>query len=293
MLTTECNAEPYTHVFDGYLTWHWQYDGQVPAFPAVYGGALQMFGRAYRGGATKDLALRMKAGQQLVFGEQIGWLSPSVVDEAENFAFFRQVVRLRWQLKRYFYAGQMARPPKLVGEIPRVTADWQWSGHWPVTTDALLAGAWSLPAEKRLVLLFVNVGDQPLTVACNFDADTVRAVRRDAEPSRSSRPRGAARNGPFRGRSAATSRCRPAQREPGSCAASEPERCRNPGERWASAHRCIVSATLLSCPTFPPAACGTAARPLTISSARLNCPTFQALRRNVLHDFGMPRGGSR
>ncbi|NLF70971.1 MAG: hypothetical protein GX575_18210 [Candidatus Anammoximicrobium sp.] len=171
MLTTECNAEPYTHVFDGYLTWHWQYDGQVPAFPAVYGGAVQMFGRAYRGGETKDLALRMKAGQQLVFGEQIGWLSPSVVNEAENFAFFRQVVRLRWLLKRYFYAGQMARPPKLIGPIPRVTADWQWSGRWPVTTDALLAGAWSLPADKRLVLLFVNVSDQPLTVACDFTAD--------------------------------------------------------------------------------------------------------------------------
>lgn len=171
MLTTECNAEPYAHVFDGYLTWHWQYDGQVPAFPAVYGGALQMFGRAYRGGASKDLALRMKAGEQLVFGEQIGWLSPSVVDEAENFAFFRQVVRLRWLLKRYFYAGRMARPPQLVGSLPRVTADWQWSGHWPVATDALRAGAWALPDENRLVLLFVNVSDEPLTVECQFDAD--------------------------------------------------------------------------------------------------------------------------
>jgi hypothetical protein len=170
MLTTECNAEPYAHVFDGYLTWHWQHDGQVPAFSAVYGGVLQMFGRAYRGGPTKDLALRMKAGEQLVFGEQIGWLSPSLVDEAENFAFFRQVVRLRWQLKRYFYAGRMARPPKLIGRIPRVKADWQWSGEWPVTTDALLTGAWALPDERRLVLLFVNVSDQPLTAACEFDA---------------------------------------------------------------------------------------------------------------------------
>ncbi len=44
MLTTECNAEPFLRWFDGYLTWHWQYDGQVPAFPAVYGGAIQMFG---------------------------------------------------------------------------------------------------------------------------------------------------------------------------------------------------------------------------------------------------------
>lgn len=55
MLTTECNAEPYIRWFDGYLTWHWQYDGQVPAFAAVYGGAIQMFGRAYRGGPTSTL----------------------------------------------------------------------------------------------------------------------------------------------------------------------------------------------------------------------------------------------
>jgi hypothetical protein len=208
MLTTECNAEPYVHVFDGYLTWHWQYDGQVPVFPAVYGGAIQMFGRAYRGGPTKDLALRMKAGQQLVFGEQIGWISPSVVNEAENVEFLRQLVRLRWQLKRYFHAGRMARPPKLTGAIARVTADWQWHGQWPVTTDALMAGAWSLPAavsgspasrdsaariagakrsgapdeaarksptgngssRPRLVLLFVNVSDEPISVTVDFDA---------------------------------------------------------------------------------------------------------------------------
>ena len=41
--------------FDGYLTWHWCCDGQVPAFPAVYGGAIQMFGRAYRGGPRQTL----------------------------------------------------------------------------------------------------------------------------------------------------------------------------------------------------------------------------------------------
>jgi hypothetical protein len=170
MLTTECNAEPYTHVFDGYLTWHWQHDGQVPAFPAVYGGAIQMFGRAYRGGDTKDLAFKMKAGQQLVFGEQIGWCNPSVVGEEENAAFLRHVVRLRWVLGRYFYAGEMARPPKLLGDIPTVTADWQWSGYWPVTTDAVLSGAWQLPREQRVVLLFVNVSEQPVRAMVAFDA---------------------------------------------------------------------------------------------------------------------------
>jgi hypothetical protein len=169
MITTECNAEPFLRWLDGYLTWHWQHDGQVPAFPAVYGGAVQMFGRAYGGGPTHDLALRMKAGQQLVFGEQIGWLDPGVVKEAENAAFFRQVVRLRRHLRRYFYAGEMARPPKLIGDAPTVKADWQWSGEWWVTTDAVLTGAWRIPGEKKSVLIFVNVSDAPVTAAIKVD----------------------------------------------------------------------------------------------------------------------------
>jgi hypothetical protein len=169
MLTTECNGEPFIRWFDGYLTWHWQHDGQVPAFPAVYGGAIQMFGRAYRGGATKDLALRMKAGQQLVFGEQIGWIGPEVVNDKQA-EFFHQVVQLRHQLRRYFQAGEMGRPPRLTGEMPKAKADWQWSGEWWVTADAVLTGAWRLPKEKRLVLLFANVSDQPVTATLRFDA---------------------------------------------------------------------------------------------------------------------------
>ena len=170
MLTTECNAEPYLRCFDGYLTWHWCYDGQVPAFPAVYSGAIQMFGRAYRGGNSKELALRMKVGQQLVFGEQIGWFSPEAVQEAKGLAFVRQAVGLRWTLRRYFYAGEMARPPKLAGAMPTVRADWQWDHPGWVTTDAVLTGAYALPGEHRCVLLFANVSDQPVTAHLKLDA---------------------------------------------------------------------------------------------------------------------------
>ena len=170
MLTTECNAETYVRWFDGYLTWHWQHQGQVPAFPAIYGGAIQMFGRAYRGGPTRDLALRMKAGQQFVFGEQIGWFDANLAQEKENAEFLRPIIQLRWRLRRYFYAGEMARPPKLVGRIPTVRADWQWAGNWPVSTPAVMTGAWHLPREKRLVLLAVNVGDEPVTARLEYDA---------------------------------------------------------------------------------------------------------------------------
>jgi hypothetical protein len=72
---------------------------------------------------------------------------------------------LRSKFSRYFFAGEMARPPLLLGEVPKVKADWQWSGQWWVATDAVLTGAWRLPAEGRLLLLFVNVSDAPVTAS--------------------------------------------------------------------------------------------------------------------------------
>lgn len=169
MITTECNGEPFASKLDGYLTWHWQYDGMVPAFPAIYGGALQMFGRSYGGGATRDLALRMRAAQQLTFGEQIGWLDPDVINEPENAPFFKQAVQMRWRLRRYFYAGEMERPPRLAGGVPSVKADWQWGGECWVTTPAVLTGAWALPQDGKAALIFANVSDAPVDAAFTVD----------------------------------------------------------------------------------------------------------------------------
>ena len=64
----------------------------------------------------------------------------------------------------------MAQPPWLLGTIPPATADWQSSGHLPVTTDALIVGAWRIPKEKKLLLLLVNVGDEPIPARLDFDA---------------------------------------------------------------------------------------------------------------------------
>jgi hypothetical protein len=170
MLTTECNSEPFAHVFDGYLSWTWQHDGQVPAFCVVYGGALQVFGRQYGGNHP---AKRMKGGQQLVFGEQLGWMWPDMMNENEETTkFFRDLCQLRWKLRRYFAAGEMARPPTLAGEMPTLTENWEWanSKSWFVTTDAVLCGAWALPQDEKLVMMFVNVSEEPVTASFSWDA---------------------------------------------------------------------------------------------------------------------------
>jgi hypothetical protein len=108
-------------------------------------------------------------GQQLVYGEQLGWLDPNIVKSKERAEFLRQAARVRLALVRYFHAGEMARPVKLVGEMPRVRADWQWSGEWWVSTDAVLTGTWRLPQERKLAVLFANVSDKAVSLAVQFD----------------------------------------------------------------------------------------------------------------------------
>jgi hypothetical protein len=164
-LTTECNGEPYTHLFDEYLTWHWQYPGQIPVFPAVYGGQVEMFGRSYSG---DDLAVRMKAAQQLVFGEQIGWLDPRRIEAEGVRQFFIDVCRMRHALGDYLVGGTMVRPPTLVGDIPEVTSDWKWGGSLIVSTSALLRGAWRAD-DGRVVAIVANCSDEPVRATFEFD----------------------------------------------------------------------------------------------------------------------------
>ena len=168
-LTTECNGEPFMQYFDGYLTWHWQYNGAVPAFSAVYADQIFMFGRAYRGGDTRDLADRMKTAQALVFGEQLGWIDTGIVDRPAG-AFFRDCVRLRSALTPFLSGGRMLRPPALIGDIPEVTADWQWVGNWPVTTAALQVGAWRSRDRAESVIIVANTSDAPVSVDYVVDA---------------------------------------------------------------------------------------------------------------------------
>jgi len=177
-ITTECNAEPYIDLVDGYLTWHFQYPDAVPAFPAVYGGRIHLFGRAYRGGPTADLALRMKAAESLVWGEGVGWIGPESAKHEINGPYLRRAATLRHELRAFLAHGEMLRPPRIEGEVPDVTADWQWSGEWPVTRRAVQAGAWKA-ADGRIAVIAANVTGDRRSVTLHLDS---RAIPVDLGP---------------------------------------------------------------------------------------------------------------
>ena len=113
----------------------------------------------------------MKAGQQLVFGEQIGWLDPSGDPEPADRRLFPPGGRGALAVApRYFYAGEMARPPKLLGPFPTVHARLAVGqprlGHHRCGDD----GPRTLPREHRCTLLFTNVSDQAVTARLQLDA---------------------------------------------------------------------------------------------------------------------------
>lgn len=173
ILTSECNAETYADVLDGFLTWHVQSDA-VPALSAVYGGAIQMFGRSYA--SCEAPAFRMKTAQALVFGEQIGWFPMGTMEKKELMRYVRPLVRFRSKIVPYFFKGEMARRASFLDPIPEQTEDWCWSGVTLVTLPVVQTSTWRIltysAGEKRdweagkvqsAVLIFTNFSENAVT----------------------------------------------------------------------------------------------------------------------------------
>jgi len=174
ILFSESTAEPYVNRLDGYLTWvgYRNGSGGIPLFHAVYAGQIQLFGRLYKKDSWKGVAMRAKTAQALVWGEQLGWIRPIVLEDPVAAAFLRRQARLRYVLRRYLSRGRMARPPAITTDGTTVTANWVFVRDLKVTTPTVLSGAWHRDDGKAVVLIFVNADDKPHAFDLPFDAST-------------------------------------------------------------------------------------------------------------------------
>lgn len=162
-LTSESMAEPYIHLLDGILSWNSQFQDQKPIYSAIYGGRISIFGRYNPVGPNKHKALIMRAGQQLVFGEQLGWISPKILNEKKPADFLRKMAQTRHKLIDYFIGGKMLAPPIVYGDIPNITADWEWgeNNQSDISLSALQKGTWK-SENGRVVKIFVNISDEKI-----------------------------------------------------------------------------------------------------------------------------------
>ncbi len=151
---SESNAEAYASAFDGFLTWIWNRGDQVPAFPAIYSGYVQMLGR-YTDGATRDddVYFRFHLAESLTYGQQLGWLNACVVYNDARMAFLKKVVAARRELTGFFNEGTLMRPPVVETELEPTTS----SG---ITMRPIVAGAWKSGDDSQAVVIVVNISEK-------------------------------------------------------------------------------------------------------------------------------------
>ena len=152
---SESNAEPYANSFDGFLTWIWTKGDQVPAFPAIYAGRIQMLGR-YTDGATRDDDdyFRYHLAEELVYGQQLGWLNAEIVYKEERLAFLEKLVKTRVQWTNMFNEGKLLRPPVVESDLAPVAS----SG---ITMRQVIAGVWKTDDASKIALFVVNISKRP------------------------------------------------------------------------------------------------------------------------------------
>ncbi len=156
---TECNAEPYMDCFDGYLTWHWGENGEVPAFPAIYSRYITMIGRVVNGWRKKDLVYtRYTFAKSFVQGQQLGWINHDVQKKEEVFPFLYRMAHLRYEQSRLFITGSMLRPPIVETDLPTHTSTPHMWGGEDLVIPTVVAGGWRDDAEKTH-LFVINISD--------------------------------------------------------------------------------------------------------------------------------------
>ena len=118
-ITTECTADPFMKHLQGYLTWLWVHNRQVPAFVVIYSGYVTMFGRNFRYmPEDDDEGQRIMAAQSLTFGDQMGWNTPEFYFQMKNKEFYKKCVHVRDELGSYMYDGRLLRSPEFTDDVP-------------------------------------------------------------------------------------------------------------------------------------------------------------------------------
>lgn len=178
ILTTESDADGYTGVMDGFLTWQHQDNKQVPAFAAVYGGMIQLFGRNYTTTQETPRDTRFKLMQSFVFGEQLGWISASIVNDKDRFPILRDLAQLRYKFRTYFSKGEMVHAPTLYGENPTCKFNWYFHYLRDIETPSVMCSAWRMLDGRSAIIILANCSEEARDLKMILPTDVTSLARK-------------------------------------------------------------------------------------------------------------------
>jgi hypothetical protein len=166
-------SEPWIDLFDGGHVWRWTFNGQIPAFQAVYGGRIQYTSLNYDSHSHGDYASNfVKMGNSLVNGIKLGRFYPGELGKADmKRLFLKKMAHLRMALNDYFNNGDML-PPIVFAEPPEMMTT-QWGTSLPqteaVTLPKIVSNSYRLNGCD--IFIFVNTSNDAQRCVPRIPAD--------------------------------------------------------------------------------------------------------------------------
>ncbi|MBR2847920.1 MAG: hypothetical protein IKB87_00515 [Clostridia bacterium] len=173
-IVSESTSEVYSGMLDGYLSWTWvQVDG-VPAHSQIYGGRTAIFGRVITQNKRDDADyFRFQIGQSLVFGQQLGWIHPEIVNDPVQFPFLKKMANLRYKYRDFFAEAEMLRPPMVTGDVPLLDCESFLRAQMWNHEKLVVAGTWEDQAKNRRMFA-VNASAKTVEVTLSVPEDEYR-----------------------------------------------------------------------------------------------------------------------
>ncbi|HAM09706.1 MAG: hypothetical protein A2X05_10430 [Bacteroidetes bacterium GWE2_41_25] len=170
ILTTEDFAEPFIDVFDGLLACNTSSIAPelIPMFNYVYSGYCLRFGRS---NSNSGLPFMMRNAQMFLWGEQMGWFDPDIVElESPEAKYIKVLCKAldKKEIKKFLFYGEMVRPPKLVGDTTVLSAAWS-KNQEDTEMPAVSHSAWKAE-DGTLGLVFTNLDNSAHTISYTVDS---------------------------------------------------------------------------------------------------------------------------
>ena len=162
--TGEDGSEPYLKCLDGFMVWCYGLTRHVPLFQSIYAPRIQFVGRGCFSAESEYASFFPKYGEQLVFGEQIGWVNFNTVRYPSPLrSWLKKLALLRYDLAEFLNSSEMQKSLHFQQPPETLTATWGIQGKNICTTDKILHGVWK-HKDGRLLVIFLNTVNEPQTV---------------------------------------------------------------------------------------------------------------------------------
>jgi hypothetical protein len=161
--TGEDASDAFLSCLDGFMVWRFGRAGHVPLFQSIYAPRIQFVGR---GGDVHALqgtyeAFFPKYGEQLIFGEQIGWNGLEEIRyPSPRRSFLKKLSLLRYAIASFMNAAEMQKPLTFAEPPETMTTMWGVDDIHKCTTDKILHSVWKHKDGRGLVMFLNTVAEE-------------------------------------------------------------------------------------------------------------------------------------